>query len=256
MKRERDTNPISVTESDERVEGAAQALGIDFHDPELLRLALIHRSYLNEFGFEADEEVANSNERLEFLGDAVLGMITGEFLYHRYPDLAEGQLTAYRTALVRTETLASWARHFHLDQFLYLGRGEMLNEGEVRERILAGAFEAVLAAMYLDQGLETPRSFMRRLLRADAERVISAGRETNYKGRLQELTQERDRITPTYRTLRVSGPAHDRTFEVEVLVQDDQIGIGRGSSKRAAQQQAARDALQRLTGKEGIDDHE
>lgn len=240
----------------ERLTVVADALGVKFKRWDLLRLALVHRSYLNELGLEGEEAVADSNERLEFLGDAVLGMITGEFLYHRFPELPEGQLTAYRTALVRTETLAAWARHFGLDRHVYLGRGELGNDGEVRDRILAGVFEAVLAAIYLDLGLAKTRSFLRRLLREDAETIITAGQETNYKGRLQELIQDRQRITPTYRTLYVSGPAHDRTFDVEVVVGDRQIGVGRGSSKRAAQQEAAREALDRLAGEESSEKHE
>jgi ribonuclease III len=231
---------------------AVQAeLQVEFSRWDLLRLALVHRSYLNELGLDSDEAVADSNERLEFLGDAVLGMITGEFLYHEFPDLPEGLLTAYRTALVRTETLADWARRFGLDQHLYLGRGELVNEGDIRDRILAGAFEAIIAAMYLDLGLPVTRDFLRNLLQEDADAIISAGKETNYKGRLQELIQDRQRITPSYNTLSVSGPAHERTFEVEVVVGDERIGIGSGSSKRAAQQEAAKQALDKLEIDEG-----
>jgi ribonuclease III len=231
----------------QRLRGVAETLQVEFKDWNLLRLALVHRSYLNELGMDSDEAVADSNERLEFLGDAVLGMITAEFLYHQFPDLPEGQLTAFRTALVRTETLADWARRFKLDQHLYLGRGELINEGDVRDRILAGALEAIIAAIYLDRGLVKTRQFLKRLLQEDAERIISAGQVTNYKGRLQELIQDRERITPVYHTLSVSGPAHQRTFEVEVVVGEKQIGVGTGSSKRSAQQEAARQALDQMT---------
>jgi ribonuclease III len=234
----------------DRLRSVADALQVEFNDWNLLRLALVHRSYLNEFELDSEEATADSNERLEFLGDAVLGMITAEFLYRQFPELPEGQLTAFRTALVRTETLATWARRFTLDQHLYLGRGELVGDGEIRDRILAGAFEAIIAAIYLDQGLRRTRSFLKRLLREDAEAIISAGQVTNYKGRLQELIQDRHRITPVYHTLNVSGPAHQRTFEVEVVVGEDQVGVGSGSSKRAAQQEAARQALERLTDSE------
>lgn len=248
----RNTNTEDLTAIDrERMEAVEARLRVQFERWDLLRLALIHRSYLNELGLDSDEAVADSNERLEFLGDAILGMITAEFLYHKFPDLPEGQLTAYRTALVRTETLAEWARRFELDQYLYLGRGELVGEGDVRDRILAGAFEAIIAAMYMDRGLKTVRTFLQNLLEEDAPDIISVGQETNYKGRLQELIQDRKRITPTYNTLSVSGPAHDRTFEVEVVVGDEQIGIGSGSSKRSAQQEAARQALDRLADDEG-----
>lgn len=238
-------------EDRQRLDDVAARLDVEFNRRDLLRLALIHRSYLNELGLDSDEAVADSNERLEFLGDAVLGMITAEFLYARYPDLPEGQLTAFRTALVRTETLADWARRFNLDQHLYLGRGELINEGDVRDRILAGAFEAIIAAIYLDRGLRKTRSFLQKLLKNDADAIISAGQETNYKGRLQELIQDRQRITPAYHTLSVSGPAHERVFEVAVLVGEQQIGTGSGSSKRAAQQEAARQALDQITQDEG-----
>jgi ribonuclease-3 len=241
---------------DDRADQAAKALEIDFHDLDLLRLALTHRSYLNEQGVEQLTAVHHSNERLEFLGDSILGMITAEFLYQRHPDLPEGTLTAYRTALVRTETLAEWARGFQIDACMYLGRGESAEDGEIRDRILAGAFEAVIAAIYLDQGIDATRDFLHLLLEEDADSIISVGQETNYKGRLQELIQELKRITPVYNTLSVEGPAHDRTFTVEVVVDNQQLGVGAGSSKRLAQQVAARRALLRLTAEGVIGDDE
>ncbi len=243
---ETSSNDLPPIWSDERAEQAAESLGVSFDNLDLLRLALTHRSYLNEQGVEQLKAVHHSNERLEFIGDSILGMITAEFLYQRYPDLPEGALTAYRTALVRTETLADWARRFQLDTSLYLSRGESADEGEIRDRILAGAFEAVIAAIYFDQGLTATRDFLHDLLEEDAEEIISVGQETNYKGRLQELVQEWKRITPVYDTLSVEGPAHDRTFTVEVLVDGESMGVGAGSSKRMAQQVAARRALVRL----------
>lgn len=232
--------------NDHRAVQAAAALEVEFHDLDLLQLALTHRSYLNEQGIEQLRAVHHSNERLEFLGDSILGMITAEFLYQRYPDLPEGTLTAYRTALVRTETLAEWARYYQIDAHLYLGRGESAEEGDIRDRILAGAFEAVVAAIYVDQGLPAIRDFLCALLEEDADEIISVGQETNYKGRLQELVQEWKRITPVYSTMSVTGPPHDRTFTVEVTVEDQQFGVGSGSSKRIAQQEAAQRALERL----------
>jgi ribonuclease-3 len=242
--------------SDNRAEHAAASLDVEFHNLDLLRLALTHRSYLNEQGVEQLTTVHHSNERLEFLGDSILGMITAEFLYQRYPDLPEGMLTAYRTALVRTETLADWARRYQIDASMYLGRGESSEEGEIRDRILAGAFEAIIAAIYFDQGLEAARDFLWVLLDEDADEIISIGQETNYKGRLQELIQEWKRITPVYNTLSVEGPAHDRTFTVEVKVEGQQLGVGVGSSKRTAQQVAARRALVRLAAEGVTGDHE
>lgn len=240
---------------DERIRRAAAALEIEFRDPELLRLALTHRSYINEVA-EQLEVVDASNERLEFLGDSVLGMIAAEFLFERYPSVPEGTLTAYRTALVRTETLAYWARQFGLDELLYLGRGETTTDGEVRDRILAGAFESVIAAIYFDRGVRGARRFLRTLLSKDAEDIISTGQETNYKGRLQELIQERERVTPIYRTTGILGPAHSRTFTMEAVVNGEILGVGTGSSKRAAQQEAARQALVRFTAKGETRDNE
>lgn len=243
-----DLQQPGASPSDQRPARAAANLGLEFRDLGLLRLALVHRSYLNEPG--VPPEITEPNERLEFLGDSVLGMLTAEFLFKQYPRLPEGELTAYRTALVRTETLASWARRFGLDELLYLGRGEQ-TDGPIRDRILAGVFEAVLAAIYLDRGIRLTRRFLRGLLQADAERIIRAGQETNYKGRLQELMQDREHITPTYRTVAVEGPAHERTFTVEVVLNGHPLGFGRGSSKRIAQQLAAKSALIGL-GEEGI----
>jgi ribonuclease III len=180
-------------------------------------------------------------------------MITAEALYQRFSDLPEGSLTAYRTALVRTETLANWARRFELDTLLYLGRGESADDGDIRDRILAGAFEAVIAAIYLDRGIPATRSFLTTLLDEDADEIITLGQETNYKGRLQELIQERKRVTPVYNTLSVEGPAHDRTFTVEVVSDGQPLGVGTGSSKRIAQQMAAQRALVTLAA-EGCED--
>jgi len=236
----------------EQLEQAMQALGVRFQRPELLRRALTHLSYVYERSRSLEAAIAESNERLEFLGDAVLELLVSEFLYRRFPNASEGELTAYRAALVRTPTLARWAQQLGLTEFLYLGRGEQPRPGRpVRERILAGAFEAVLAAIYLDRGLRAARSFLRRLLVEEAENLIALGQNENYKGRLQELTQERLHVTPVYRTIAVTGPAHQRTFTAEVLVGERALGVGHGPSKRAAEQEAARRALEKLRA-EGI----
>lgn len=238
---------------DDRVGHAMDALGITFKNPSLLHTALVHKSYLNEMGVEGIDAINQSNERLEFLGDALLGLICGEFVYERFPNAPEGTLTSRRVALVRTETLATWASRFGLDGLIYLARGEIGPQGDVRPRLLAGAFEAVLAAIYLDRGITVARRFMRQLLEEDADELIDTSEPTNYKGRLQELIQDRERVTPGYRTVRTSGPAHDRHFIVEAVLRGQQIGVGSGASKRAAEQEAARDALERLA-LEGIVD--
>jgi len=231
---------------------AMEALGIAFRRPDLLRQALTHLSYVYERSRSTQAAVEEANERLEFLGDAVLELLVSEFLYRRFPTASEGELTAFRAALVRTPTLARWARRFRLDEFLYLGRGEVPRPGRpVRERILAGAFEAVLGALYLDRGIRVVRRFLHRLLLEEAEGLIAIGQNENYKGRLQELIQDRLRITPVYRTIAVTGPAHQRTFTAEVLIGERPYGVGHGPSKRAAEQEAARRALERLRA-EGI----
>ena len=231
---------------DDRPERAMRALGIRFRRPDLLRLALVHRSYLNERGAAAAQVVLHSNERLEYLGDALVGFLSAEYVYKRFPNRPEGDLTAFRAALVRTETLAGWAWRFGLPELVYLAQGEIGPDGELRPRLLAGVFEAVVGAMYLDRGMRQVTRFLRTLWEDDANRVIGEARETNYKGRLQELVQNRERVTPSYRTVEVSGPAHDRAFVVEAVLRGDVLGSGAGASKRAAQQEAARDALERL----------
>jgi ribonuclease-3 len=246
------TNRAQSSGRDERVAQAMEALGVAFRRPDLLRQALTHLSYVYERSRSTQAAVEEANERLEFLGDAVLELLVSEFLYRRFPTASEGELTAYRAALVRTPTLARWARRFRLDEFLYLGRSEVPRPGRpVRERILAGAFEAVLGALYLDRGIRVVRRFLHRLLLEEAEGLIAIGQNENYKGRLQELIQDRLRITPVYRTIAVTGPAHQRTFTAEVLIGERPYGVGHGPSKRAAEQEAARRALERLRA-EGI----
>lgn len=238
---------------DGRVERAMEALGVEFRDRNLLRLALVHRSFLNERGADIQTVVNQSNERLEFLGDSLVGLFSAEWVYRHYTDQPEGVLTAHRVSLVRTETLAEWASEFGLHELVYMARGEVGPNGEVRPRLLAGALEAVVGAIYLDRGMTVARRFMHKLFSADARRRIEESEATNYKGRLQELIQERERVTPGYRTVQASGPAHDREFVVEAVLRGRPLGSGTGPNKRAAEQEAARNALERLA-LEGIVD--
>jgi ribonuclease-3 len=242
---------VDLDLNDDRPQRAMQALGVEYRNVELLRLALVHRSYLNERGAGSLQVVLHSNERLEYLGDALIGFMTAEYLYRAYARSPEGDLTAYRAALVRTETLAEWARQCGLHELVYVAHGEVGPDGELRPRLLAGVFEAVLGALYLDRGMRVVRTFLQARFEQDAERIIGVSWETNYKGRLQELVQNRQRATPSYRTIAASGPAHDRAFEVEVVLRGEALGSGTGMNKRAAQQAAARDALERLA-REGI----
>jgi ribonuclease-3 len=235
----------------ERLARLQAAIGVTFAQPELLLLALIHSSYLNEQDEWDGAPLEDSNERLEFLGDALLGFVTAGYLFDRYTEFSEGELTVSRAALVRTETLAVWARELALDELLYLARGERGEDGSVGVRVLAGAFEALLGALYLDQGLEAARTFLLGLLERDGAGIIRTRQSTNYKGRLQELLQQRAQTTPLYRIVRESGPPHNRHFIIDVVHQGERLGRGSGPSKRIAEQAAARDALEQL-GEEGI----
>jgi ribonuclease-3 len=226
-----------------------EALGVSFHDPRLLQSALIHRSFLNEHP-EPDKELS-SNERLEFLGDAVLNMIAADWLYHFFPERAEGELTTLRASLVKTTTLARFAREINLGHYVRIGRGGDTQAARERPGLLADVFEAVLGAIYLDQGLDSARSFVLPFLQAEVERIFAGQVEHDYRTRLQELVQAEHGITPTYRTLQVSGPDHSREFTVEVCIGEQPYGVGCGSSKQNAAQDAARSALAALAGSQG-----
>ena len=232
----------------DRVEQAQQALGVRFRNRDLLGLALVHSSLLNEPLIDAEPEVTESNERLEFLGDAVLDLLVADYLFLRYPEMSEGRLTVSRATLVRRETLSGWAEDLRLGDFLRVGRGE-IQDGVVSQRTLAGAFEAVLGALYLDQGFEAARTYVDAILDRDVDRLLATRDLTNYKGVLQEQIQETDTLLPEYVVTSQRGPDHDRTFVIEALHRGITIGKGEGRSKRAAEQAAAKDALTRMAGR-------
>ncbi|MFQ6014762.1 MAG: ribonuclease III [Anaerolineae bacterium] len=219
-----------------------QRLGITFDDKSLLQRALTHPSYLNE---NPDYPLPD-NERLEFLGDAVLDFLTGEYLYHHFPEMDEGELTSLRAALVRTETLAKFAAQLQLGQHLYMGQGEAAGGGRERSGILCAAFEAVIGALYLDQGLELTKEFWANLIRPEITLIIQCQLDKDPKSLLQELAQGRYQLTPTYRTVSARGPDHAREFTVEVLIGKKVHGRGTGRSKQAAEQEAAKQALEAL----------
>jgi ribonuclease-3 len=210
---------------------------------------LTHRSILHEVasaGISTAHPAALTNERLEFLGDAVLGAVAAEYLYNLDPEADEGQLTRRRVALVRAETLVRWAREIDLGSYLYLGLGERPGSGS-RDRMLAGAFEAVIGAVALDRGFGAARRFILRLLERDAPEILaSAEGVANPKGRLQELLQDRYRRAPEYQTVSTQGPDHARTFVVEATFDERVLGRGVGPSKREAEQAAAAAALATL----------
>jgi len=221
-------------------------LGVVFRDRALLQEAFIHSSYVNET-LEAEPIC---NERLEFLGDAVLGMVVAERLYEELPQSQEGKLTSIRSAMVRRESLAAAASRLGLGQCLLLGKGEESSGGRTKSKNLADVFEAVIGALYLDQGLAVAAAFVARHL-AQPE-LDSSGKDwsTNYKALLQETTQARHHSLPKYRTVMALGPDHDKEFTVEVLLDGEPIGRGVGRSKKIAEFAAARDALELLQSRE------
>lgn len=220
-----------------------ETLKISFNDLSLLEQALVHSSYINENpGF-----APASNERLEFLGDAILGFVVAEKLYQDFPDLAEGEMTKLRSVLVRRDTLARIALAIRLGDYLYLGRGEEASGGRDKLANLAGALEAVVAAVFLDRSLAITREFVLKLLEEDLRKVVRQGTVVDYKSQLQELTQSRYRSTPDYRLLEEVGPDHDKKFTVEVRAGDIVLGRGSGKSKKMAETEAARSALEQLS---------
>lgn len=229
------TSPLSTLE---------QALGVTFHNQQLLQQAFAHRSYLNELS--GDKGQLLDNERLEFLGDAVLSYIFSEFLYHRYPDAREGRLTNLRSALVRRETLAHLARQLHLGDYLLLGRGEEESGGRHRPATLCATFEALIGAVYLDQGVDVCREVVVRLFAAELEKLEQIQESRDPKSRLQEFAQETFGHTPRYKEIDSRGPDHDKHFVMIVQINGRPYGIGEGRSKQEASQQAAAMALYRL----------
>jgi len=223
--------------------GLQQAIGITFRDQLLLQRALTHASYLNE----NPGCVEGDNERLEFLGDAIGDFIAAEYLYHRFPEWHEGQLTALRAELVCCETLARFATEIGLGHYLLLGHGEELGGGRTRATMLGDAFEALLGAIYLDQGLEATRQFFLPFLQSQVEAFSTEALRRDAKTRLQEWTQAIFHETPCYVTVQESGPDHAKQFTVEVLIKGQVRGRGMGRNKRAAEQAAARAALEAIS---------
>jgi ribonuclease III len=221
-----------------------KALDITFHHPNLLRQALVHRSYLNE---SPDLPLSASNERMEFLGDAVLGMVIADELYGRFPEFPEGRLTEMRAQLVRGATLARIGKDLDLGSHLVLGRGEDSSGGRTRAVNLGRALEAIFGAVYLDSGLDTARRLIQRLIEPELERLDRTGLNLDPKSSLQQLAQASLGQTPEYVTVSSEGPDHEREFVVEVRLGTDVAGVGRGRSKRQAQQLAASHALESLS---------
>src|SRR3989344_1424351 len=216
-------------------------VGIKFKDTALLKHAFIHRSYLNE-----NKQITSSNERLEFLGDAVLSFLTSNFLYKTYPQYPEGVLTNIRSSLVKTQSLGDVAKTLNFGELLFLSRGEEESEGRKNSSLLADTFEAFLGALFLDQGIEKAQRFLEQYLFTKTSHVITSRSYIDFKSLLQEIIQEKSRISPTYRVTKTEGPDHSKTFWVEAVMENNVLGIGKGKSKQEAEQQAATDALEKL----------
>ena len=226
----------------ERLHELEQHLDYTFHDLRLLRAALYHSSYANEHRAQS----VSSNERLEFLGDAVLGFVSADYLYGKHPDLPEGELTRIRAALVCEDSLHEVAQRLHLGDFLMLGKGEESGGGRHRPSILADAVEAVLAAVYLDGGIDEARALVHRiLLEKEPEQVVES-RRRDCKTELQELVQRKPNQELRYELVSESGPDHAKMFTVAVMLNGQVVGLGSGHSKKEAEQSAARTALEQM----------
>lgn len=212
---------------------------INFKDKKLLIQAFMHRSYINENPSEGMEH----NERLEFLGDAVLELIITEYLYKKYPDKTEGDLTSYRAALVNANMLSEVANETGMEEYLLLSKGEKKDKGKARQYILANAFEALVGAMYLDRGYDISFSFLKKSLFKKIDEVMKKKSWIDSKSLFQEKAQEFEDITPVYKVLNEFGPDHDKIFTVGVYLRDNLVTEGKGSSKQEAEQDAARHAL-------------
>lgn len=218
-----------------------QKIGVTFKNQELLKAAFIHRSYLNEA-----RHIKESNERLEFLGDAVLSFLSSQYLYRTYPEFPEGTLTNIRSGLVKTRSLSDLALELNLGDLLFLSHGEEESGGRKNQSLLADSFEALLGAIYLDQGIETARVYLEKFLLPKAKDIVANKSYIDFKSYLQEIVQQETRISPLYRVSRSEGPDHAKTFWIEVIVGDKVIGSGVGKSKQEGEQAAAADALEKM----------
>jgi len=216
--------------------------GLGFKNMALLTRVLTHRSYINE-----NPDALEDNERLEFLGDAVLDFIVAAWLYNRYPEMAEGDLTLVRTALVRTEQLAEFASRLDLGRAIRLGQGEIVSGGRSRRALLCAGFEALVGGIYLDRGVMAVEDFFEPYFQEALEEILIDGHPHDPKSLLQEWTQARGQEPPEYQTTREFGPDHDKVFEVNVSVNGVVSGIGIGKSKREASKLAAQEAMEKLS---------
>lgn len=218
-----------------------EKLGYDFSNKELLVLAFVHRSFVNEH----KNEIQVSNERLEFLGDSVIGLVFADFLYHRLPNMDEGPLSQIRSRLVDAQACAHYLQKLNLQEYILLGRGEALTEGKTKLSILADVFEAIIGAIFLDSGTLVVKSFLTAHFSQDVENVIESPLR-NFKAELQDYSQKKFQKAPIYKVVQQTGPDHAKIFHVIVIVDEKEVGSGFGESKKQAEQQAALDALTKI----------
>ena len=221
-----------------RYEKLEKQLGFEFKDKSMLDLAFVHKSFINEY-----RDKKESNERLEFLGDAVLELAVTEFLYKTYSDKAEGDLTNWRSAVVKGKNLAQIANELSLGTYLYLSRGEEKSGGRKKNYILANTLEALIGAIYLDRGYKVSHDFIFKNILEKLEEILEAGLHIDAKSHFQELAQEKVGVTPEYRFVKEWGPDHAKRFMMGVYINDKKIAEGEGSSKQTAEEDAARVAL-------------
>lgn len=214
-------------------------IGVNFKDKAILVQSLTHRSFLNEHR----SSKAGHNERLEFLGDAVLELVVTHYLYEEYPTKTEGDMTSIRSALVNAQTCADVAKQINLNEFLLLSKGESKDTGRARQYILANALEAVIGAIFLDRGYEVAKDFIFKFIMPMTEKIVAEELWIDAKSKFQERAQDEVSITPSYKTVKEEGPDHDKKFTVGVFLKQDLIAEGTGDSKQEAEQDAARKAL-------------
>lgn len=213
-----------------------------FRNPNLLQSALTHSSYINEH----PEEPNKDNERLEYLGDAVLDFVVATWLYRHFPKFSEGRLTPIRAAIVRSETLSKFAGSLDLNKQMRMGKGEMESGARAKQSLLADAFEAVVGAIYLDRGIRAVEQFLKPFIVSEVEHVLKHQTDRDAKSKLQEWCQAKQNLTPRYHMVKATGPEHDKRFTIEVYLGEAVVGSGEGSSKQIAAQAAATDALNHL----------
>jgi len=225
----------------DRLEEIELIIGYVFENKQLLLTALVHRSFANEY----KEETLINNERLEFLGDSILGLVVAEYLYHRLPSYPEGLLSQLRSRLVDSAACLKYMQKLQLSEFILLGRGEQMTEGRKRTSIIADAFEALIGALYLDGGLTIVKSFI--LCHFEEEATAAIGSPArNFKAELQDFSQKKTQNVPVYKVAKETGPDHAKIFHVIVYVESQEMGFGVGASKKEAEQRAAYDALTKL----------